>query len=93
MKNSQSNSKKINISCQNLEKFIVDFLDGQLTPEINNAFIDHIKECEACEDYLEDYQQTISICKTVYSSDASTEKIDMPEKLVNAILETRKDSF
>lgn len=92
MNNDQNSTKQVTISCQNLEKFIVDFLDGQLTPELDKAFTDHIKECEICEIYLEEYKQTIDIGKTAFSNRANEDISAMPEKLVDAILSAHKNS-
>jgi len=74
------------IDCENLEQFIVDFLDDQLPTKTRLSFLEHIEECEHCNDYLKGYQKTISLSKAAFEAESAVEKVAMPEDLVNAIL-------
>ena len=89
MNDSTDNDQPPTIDCKSLEKFVVEFLDGQLPKETRLAFLEHIEECKHCEEYLQSYQQTIALSKAALiegDGETSTAESAIPEKLVEAIL-------
>ncbi len=52
-------------SCQQLEDFILDYLDGDLQPRQEIVFKLHLKLCRECRDHLAAYCYTIDVTKLV----------------------------
>ena len=72
------------ISCEQLENFIVDFIDEKLPASQRSEFSAHIDYCPKCKVYLENYKKTINASKAVHAQNSNDS--DMPEALVQAIL-------
>lgn len=79
-----------NISCQELESLIVDYLDDQLAEQQRSVFDLHLASCPACQTYLANYKEVLSASQKAYSDvdEQSCEKI--PEALVQTILAAKK---
>ena len=78
------------ITCQQLIDFIMSYLDNEL-PEGQRAEFDrHMAVCPSCVDYLKTYEKTILLTKACGTDDPVPEEV--PESLVQAILEARKKS-
>ena len=92
MKNSTDNEQPSEIDCKSLEKFVVEFLDDQLPIHTKAAFLNHIKECVHCDDYLKNYKKTIAISKAAKYENVSTDITEFPEELVEAILTASKNN-
>ncbi len=80
---------KRSLSCQQLIDFIMSYLDGELPAAQRAEFERHMSACPSCVDYLHTYEKTVSLVKTC-TNDAVPDEV--PESLVQAILEARKRS-
>jgi anti-sigma factor RsiW len=67
----------------------MSYMDNELPPDQRAEFDRHMAACPSCVDYLKTYEQTILLAKTC-ASEAVPEEV--PESLVQAILEARKKS-
>jgi len=76
------------ISCETFESFIVDYIDGNLEESQKHIFIQHLRECPACEVYLKNYEYRIQLSKSIFANDTDTPNI--PNQLVDAILAAKK---
>ena len=77
------------LTCKEFINFIVDFLSDELRPAKRVAFEQHLEVCADCVNYLASYEQTIRIGREVCSDD-DTLPADIPETLVDAILQARR---
>jgi anti-sigma factor RsiW len=75
------------ITCRELIDFIGSYRDRELTPEQRSEFERHLSVCPSCVNYLKTYEQTILLAKV---ADDDPAPADVPESLVQAILEARK---
>lgn len=75
------------ITCQQLIDFIMSYLDGELPREQRAEFDRHLAACPSCVDYLNTYEKTVLLAKSCADDPVSD---DVPESLVQAILEARK---
>ena len=71
------------ISCREVIDFLVDYLDGKLSPADLRRFERHLAVCESCVAYLQTYQQTVRLARDL------DEETDLPEELVAAVLASR----
>ena len=76
------------ISCESFDTFIVDYIDGNLQAEQKRIFMHHLNECPACRVYLKNYEYRIQLSKSIFAND--TDKPDIPNQLVEAILAAKK---
>lgn len=52
-------------SCEKVDGFLLDYVEGRLDPETARRFEDHIELCPNCERYLEQYRETIRLVKAL----------------------------
>lgn len=76
------------ISCQACVDFIIDYLEGTLPAEEQAKFQEHLNLCRGCVTYLENYKQTMNLCKG--ACECNEKAPPVPEYLVQAILKARK---
>jgi anti-sigma factor RsiW len=63
--------------------FLADYIEGQLPPDTLADFEHHLDVCPSCVAYLQSYRATMAL-----AAGATVVPDDVPEELVNAILET-----
>ena len=80
-------SAKAHVTCQQLIDFLMSYLDNELPAGQRAEFDRHMAACPSCVDYLKTYEQTVTLART-----CTTEAVpdEVPESLVQAILEARK---
>ena len=75
------------LTCQQLIDFIMSYLDDELPQDQRAEFDRHMSACPSCVDYLNTYEKTVRLAKSC-ANDPVPEEV--PESLVQAILEARK---
>ena len=73
------------ISCEEFEDFVLEYLDGGLTPRQRFVFELHLKICSECRAYLQEYQRAM----TLVEAQKKIQQTDVPEDLIAAILDAR----
>lgn len=71
------------ITCRELIEFLLEYRNGELTPQQRAVFDEHLAVCPPCVAYLDTYEKTIEMTKAAYSCPDHGE---VPEELVQAIL-------
>jgi predicted anti-sigma-YlaC factor YlaD len=72
------------MTCREVITFVMEYLDGKLTPVERTAFEKHLAVCKSCVAYLKTYEQTLRMESVVTMAD-----VTVPEELVRAILASR----
>lgn len=49
------------LSCEQVNGFLADYLEGRLSPEIRRQFEAHMEMCPSCAPFLEQYRQTVRL--------------------------------
>jgi anti-sigma factor RsiW len=75
------------VKCRDCDDFLVDYVAGELPPDVLATFELHLSRCPNCRAYLEQYCLTIKAGKTACA--AFKEAPSMPEELIRAILAAR----
>ncbi len=87
-------SKEMNettaLTCEQLERFIVDYLDSKLPAVQQREFEEHLSHCPACEGYLANYRSSIKLSQAAFKEESDSRCETMPEALVQAILASRE---
>lgn len=78
------------MTCREFIDFIMDYLDGDLPPGIQDPFEYHLSLCPACDRYLRQYKATVSAGKRAFEDLDAEVPDEVPEELVSAILESRR---
>ena len=51
------------LTCEQVVDLLVDFLEGDVTPETRSALLMHLDHCPPCDDFLKQYRKTSDICR------------------------------
>ena len=66
-------------SCKEIEEMLVDFTDGQLSPDESNEVTEHVVQCENCRKVLEALQKSLELASVIWTDGvAETETIRIP---------------
>jgi anti-sigma factor RsiW len=76
------------VKCRECDDFLVDYVSGDLSPEVLATFELHLDRCRNCRTYVEQYRLTIKAGKTACQA-AREAGVEMPEELIKAILAAR----
>lgn len=66
-------------SCQEINGFLAEYVDGTLDPEVSKQYHTHLGKCGTCGSYLEQYEETIRLARECRDS-------ELPEDLVEHTL-------
>ncbi len=78
------------LSCQDLIRFLDDYVDMTQSDKVRVAFDGHLKNCPNCVAYLKTYRDTISLARGACAEDAAAPPPDdIPEELIQIILKSR----
>jgi anti-sigma factor RsiW len=75
--------------CGELVQFLLDYLEGELPPDVAASFRDHLDKCPPCLVYLRTYQQTILTARRALCDDKPCSMPKVPEEMIRAILDAR----
>ena len=73
------------MNCTEMAKFLIDYFERELPPEIDTAFRGHLGGCPDCGSYLEEYRTTIQLGRDSFCDNAEALG-KMPSGLREAIL-------
>ena len=80
------------ITCQELLDFLFLYLENELPDASRHEFERHLAVCDACRDYIRQYETSIRLGKAAYAPPDEPCGDDTPEELVQAILQSRKQA-
>ena len=60
-------------SCSDVNRFLVDYLDGSLDVRTHRRFEKHLAHCRNCTTYLAQYRTTIDLVRSVSAPDVPAE--------------------
>ena len=77
------------MTCQEMVNFLMAYLDEELSPDERRDFDAHLAECPPCVVYLDTYREATAMGRSVCANDDPVPD-EVPEELVQAILQTRR---
>lgn len=77
------------MNCREFVEFLMDYMEGELSPEQRVTFLTHMDQCPPCITYLETYRETVRLEKCICDDPEGPVPDDVPEDLVAAILAAR----
>ena len=78
------------MTCREFVDFLADYLSGELRPETQSAFEDHLAHCPSCVVYLNTYRDTQVLARAALEGPGTALPEEVPEDLVRAILDARR---
>jgi anti-sigma factor RsiW len=78
------------MTCREFADFIMSYLSGDLAPEVRDDFEHHLSRCANCVSYLATYQAAVQVGRAALADPEAGEVADVPEELVQAILDARR---
>jgi anti-sigma factor RsiW len=78
------------MTCRECAEFILRYLDGELPAEEHALFERHLSRCPPCGRYLDQYRLTVTAGKVACAEANGAAPGDVPEELIQAILQSRK---
>jgi anti-sigma factor RsiW len=78
------------MTCREIIDFLVQYLDGELTPQQRDGFEAHLAICPDCVEYLHTYRQTVALGQVALREPQAM--ADIPEDLIKAVLNSLRNS-
>jgi anti-sigma factor RsiW len=75
------------VTCKEFIEFLLEYLLGEVD---RTRFDAHLAVCPSCVAYLKTYQQTVKLGKAAFIQPGDKLPEEVPEDLVQAILEARQ---
>ena len=66
--------------CKDSIDLALDYLEGELTPEVRQRLESHLKDCPPCDAFFESYRKTPEVCRQALSC-------QMPRTMVSKLLD------
>ena len=81
--------RKAPLSCGECTDFLGDYFDEELEHDVRRVFEEHLELCPGCVHYLDGYKKTVEMGQAVCGEEADGPMGEVPEELVEAILQAR----
>ena len=73
-------------NCKQCIDLLVDYVDGVLDTDLRAKLDGHLHDCGACEEFLESYRATTTLCKKALAR-------EMPESLADVVVPLLSAAF
>lgn len=60
-------------TCKDSVEFLLEYLDGELTPELRAKLETHLGGCSPCEEFLRSYRATPGLCRKALAREVPRE--------------------
>lgn len=77
------------VTCEEVITFLLSYLSGELSPQKEQDFEQHLAVCPSCVSYLKTYKATVELGKKALGGEASETPAALAPDLVMAILKAR----
>jgi anti-sigma factor RsiW len=74
------------MTCREFADFMMDYLAGDLPPDVRQQFDIHLSLCTNCRKYLRSYEETVKLGERAFDDDEALVPAEVPEDLVKAII-------
>ena len=74
------------VSCERVIELLLDYLEGELSPELQAAMDRHWEACPPCVEFARQYKATSALCRSELAR-------EMPAKVRDHVLEFLRDEI
>ncbi|MCI0640219.1 MAG: zf-HC2 domain-containing protein [Gemmataceae bacterium] len=78
------------MTCREVNKLLLDFLQGKLGRAQRRSFQDHLSDCAECKEKVVAHQKTMRISKRVFEAHKALPPV-APDEMIQAIFGDDKD--
>jgi len=79
------------VTCEEANRFIDDYLSGELPRRQRLVFDWHIRLCSGCSEYLQRYRSTIDLCReNFYGEQREDDEDAVPEQILKGIVAAKR---
>jgi anti-sigma factor RsiW len=79
------------MTCREFIELLDTYLEGEVELDRRQACEMHLSVCESCTAYLDSYRKTIELGKAAFADPDAPVPDDVPEDLVKALLQLRRE--
>lgn len=72
-------------TCEEANRFIDDYLDGELPARQRVVFDWHMRLCPACREYLARYRKAIDLCRAHFYDTETDDSGEVSERILEAV--------
>jgi len=80
------------LTCRQVEQFLLDYLEGQVSLWTWCKFRYHLLFCDDCRKYLEDYRHAVALGRRIFANPDDEAAGNVPDGILEAILKARQPS-
>jgi len=80
------------LTCRQVEQFLMDYLDWQVTLWTWCKFRYHLHICDDCRQYLQDYRNAMALGIRIFANPEDEAFGKVPDEILAAILKSTKHS-
>ena len=81
-----------NLTCRQVEQFLLDYLEGQVSLWTWCKFRYHLLLCDDCRQYLQDYRNAVALGRRIFADPDDEAVGKVPDEILSAILKSTKPS-
>jgi hypothetical protein len=80
----------LQVTCEDFERFVIDYHEGHLTDRQRAVFEFHMEICPMCRVHFRSYVKAVQMGQRLYEDEVAQEPAELPEDLIAAVLEARR---
>ena len=80
----------LQLTCEEFERFVIDYHEGHLTDRQRALFDFHMEICPMCRVHFRSYVKAVQMGQRLYEDEVAQEPAELPDDLVAAIVEARR---
>ena len=77
------------LTCRQVEQFLLDYLEGEVTLWTWCKFRYHLFLCDDCRQYLQDYRNAMALGRRIFANPEDEAASKVPDEILAAILKVR----
>ncbi|MGH8119196.1 MAG: hypothetical protein ACRESK_01125 [Gammaproteobacteria bacterium] len=78
------------LTCRQVEQFLLDYLEGNVTLWTWCKFRYHLFLCDDCRQYLQDYRNAVALGRRIFVNPEDEAAGKVPDEILAAILKARE---
>lgn len=80
------------LTCRECSEWLMDYVEGALSPEKVESFESHVAGCPACDVYVKNYRRVVEMASLLGRPAAAPKATPVPSQLVSSILRAVGDT-
>jgi anti-sigma factor RsiW len=78
-------------TCKKANDFLTDYVEGRLDEKTARLFEEHIELCPNCDEYLDQYRETVKMVKEIPETEVPSELTEKTREFLASALKKREN--